>query len=145
MRYLILLALTLIAAPSMADDSENQYVDATDTIKAIYEIYNKRGMNCDAALDAFGIEAVLSEHCKPFMESDDLISKITPQCEIVIAVTETATTTVQKKHADGVLTKGELRAYQAKGAFLKEYCGSRPPHRYKFISKTFKKIQLMGD
>ena len=145
MRYLILFVLTVMTAPSMADDSEYQYIDATDTIKTIYEIYNKRGMDCDAALDTFGIEAVLSKHCKPFMESDDLISKITPQCKIVIAATEAATAAVQKKHAEGVLTKGDLRAYQAKGAFLKEYCGSRPPSRYKFISKTFKKIQLMGD
>lgn len=145
MRYLIPLTLALLTAPSMADDIDNQYTDATDTIKSIYEIINKRGMNCDAALDVYGIEATLSKHCKPFMESGALIGKVTPQCDIIIAIAEAQTVTIKKKHSAGKLTKGELRAYQLKGEFLKEYCGSRPPAKYKYIGKTYKKIQLMGD
>lgn len=145
MRYLIPLTLALLTAPAMANDSDNQYTDATDTIKSIYEIINKRGMNCDAALDTFGIEATLSKHCKPFMESGALISKVPPQCDIVIAITEAQTISIEEKHTNGTLTKGELRAYQSKGKFLKEYCGSRPPAKYKYIGKTYKKIQLMGD
>jgi len=145
MRYLIPLTLALLTTSTMANDIENQYTDATDTIKSIYEIINKRGMNCDAALDVYGIEAALSERCKPFMNSGALIAKVPTQCEIIIAIAEAQTITTQEKHANGTLTKGELRAYQSKALFLKEYCGARPPSKYRYIAKTFKKIQLMGD
>jgi hypothetical protein len=145
MRYLILLALTLTAAQSMADDSENQYIDATDTIKAAYEIINNRGKACDAALDDMGVNAIKSKDCVSFIDTDDLINSVSTQCKVVIHISEGVTAIIKEKHEKGVLTKVELRAFQEKGNFLKEYCGSRPPSRYKFISKTFKKIQLMGD
>ncbi|MBL4898992.1 MAG: hypothetical protein JKX76_04995 [Colwellia sp.] len=126
MRYLILLILTLITAPSMADDSDEQYTNASNTIKTIYEILNKRGRTCDIALNRIGIKAALSKYCQPFLDSSKIVNKIIPQCDIVIA-------SIKQKHN------------QLKDAFIKEYCGARPPSKYKYIAKTFKKIQLMSD
>jgi len=144
MRYLLLILLTMVSTSSLANaKEEGQYIDAADSVKALYEIMNKRGMNCDSALDIYGIEAALSERCEPFMNSDDLISKIMSQCSIVSDIVNLHAEQAIEKNSKNTLKTEDIDALKKKSAFSKEYCGSRPPARYTYISKTYKKIQLM--
>jgi len=143
MRYLLLILLVAASTSSVANNKEDQYTDAADSIQALYEILNKRGINCDSALDIYGIEAALSERCEPFMNSDDLISKVASRCSIVSDIVDLHTEEALDKNAKNTLTKAEFNALKQKSTFFKEYCGSKPPVKYRYISKTYKKIQLM--
>lgn len=133
MRYsAILLSILLLPNSAHALVTDAQYTDATNEVKAIFEIIDGRGRKCDAALDAIGIEAVDSSHCKPFMDSGPLIAKVQPQCTVLLQWTD-----------ENPLKNNDINLLR-KTNFIAKYCAAAPPSHYKFIGSVFKKINLLS-